>query len=532
MIIDSNQHIHVVWQDDISGNYEIYYKKSTDGGNTWTAPSRLVWNSGFSLSPFIAVDSSNNIFLVWQDDSSGNAEVYFKKSTNSGASWSGTSRMTWNSGDSKNPMIAVAAANTLYSFWWDDTPGNGEIYFKKSTNSGISWGSLNRMTWNSGHSMIPIAVVDSNGWIHLLWTDYTSGNGEVYYKKSTNGGTAWGPTQRLTWNSGESWLNDVSVDSANNIHIVWDDASPGNTEIYYKRSTTGGDSWGPSGRLTWNSGESYSPSVYADPTNGIHVVWHDFSSGNFEVYYKKGSNSGASWGPLSRMTWNSGYSLSPRINGVNSSNLRLLWQDSTPGNYEIFFKKTSQVQPTITRFTNNTSYPIVSLVIDGYEQFPSSPQGIISGGYVEYAMTVGNHTFSAYNGFWNNSSRFTMYYFYGSFNQASGVTQYVTFNDPTINQLLTNFSSSATWTGEYWTYNPVTYHYASFTFYSNGTYNFYVDGSFKTSGSYTLVQRLPATYRVIFTVGGGINGDLYETEGFFYMQNGPTDWPTIQYVRQ
>ncbi len=54
------------------------YKGSTDEGATWSAAQRLTWTSGWSYFPAIAIDSSNTIHVVWYDDSLGNYEIYYK----------------------------------------------------------------------------------------------------------------------------------------------------------------------------------------------------------------------------------------------------------------------------------------------------------------------------------------------------------------------------------------------------------------------------------------------------------------------
>jgi len=61
------------------GDSEIYYKKSTDGGSTWTAGNSLTANSGDSLSPSLAVYGSDNIHVFWYDFTPGNAEIYYKR---------------------------------------------------------------------------------------------------------------------------------------------------------------------------------------------------------------------------------------------------------------------------------------------------------------------------------------------------------------------------------------------------------------------------------------------------------------------
>jgi hypothetical protein len=97
--------------------------------------------------------------------------------------------------------------------------------------------------------------------------------------------SAW-TFKRLTWNSGGSWLPDIAVDLNEHIHLVWQDHSPGNWEIFYKKNTDGGTTWSTE-RLTWNSGWSRDPTIAVDSNPHIYVVWHDDSPGNYEIFYKK-----------------------------------------------------------------------------------------------------------------------------------------------------------------------------------------------------------------------------------------------------
>lgn len=183
-----------------------------------------------------------------------------------------------------------------------------------------------------------------------------------------------------------------------------------------------------------------------------------------------------------------------------------------------------------TRFANHTSHPIIYLTVDGVQYFVQSPQGILPGYYYEIELTPGDHTYEAMNGWWDGPySRFEMYGWTGSFTQQKGVVGTIDFYDPTIEQLLADFSTSAYWGGYYW--QDVVYHDIGFCFYDNGTWNLYIDGTYDSSGTYSLVSRDPGTMSVKFTVGDYI-GTLYELFGFFYMRNGPPDWPLIEYYIQ
>jgi len=81
----------------------------------------------------------------------------------------------------------------------------------------LIWSSTKRLTWNSGYSYDPAIATDPSGNIHVVWYDSTSGNTEIYYKRSTDGGSTWQLTKRLTWNSGESRYPAIATDSGGNI---------------------------------------------------------------------------------------------------------------------------------------------------------------------------------------------------------------------------------------------------------------------------------------------------------------------------
>jgi hypothetical protein len=45
---------------------------------SWTT-KRLTYNSGFSESPAMAIDSIDHIHVVWQDNTPTNYDIYYKK---------------------------------------------------------------------------------------------------------------------------------------------------------------------------------------------------------------------------------------------------------------------------------------------------------------------------------------------------------------------------------------------------------------------------------------------------------------------
>ena len=335
---DSNDHIHLVWDDSTPGNAEVYYRSSTDGGLSWNATSRLSWNAGASTYPFVAADSSDNLYLLWSDTTPGQYEIYYRRSTDQGVSWSSTQRLTWNAGDSQNPKIAFDNSGNIHLVWHDSTSGDAEFYYMKSTDGGNSWSGSQRLTENSGESLFPVIVISSTDMIHVFWQDDTPGNHEIFYKKSTDGGSIWSAQKRLTWNAGDASYPSAVIESSNTIHLVWGDNTPGNDEVYYKKSTNGGSTWIGTQRLTWNSGDSIPTGIGLDSSDSLHLLWYDATPGNDEIYHKESTDGGGTWSSASRLTWNSGDSKVPKL-GATVHGIHIVWCDSTPGDNEIYYKK-------------------------------------------------------------------------------------------------------------------------------------------------------------------------------------------------
>jgi uncharacterized protein (DUF2147 family) len=289
LALDPSNNPYIVWSECIdvySDHYDIYFKKSADGGNTWSATKRLTWNSGWSDYPRILLDSNGYVHVIWsQFDTSSDADLYYKKSTNGGTTWLASQRLNSDPGYSTDAIMAVDSNDHIHVVWNDEKTGNYEIYYIKSINSGNSWRAIKRLTWTSGHSFYPYIAVDPGDNLHVVWEDDTKGNYEIFYKKSTNGGTSWS-TKRLTFNSGNSYQPNIAFGSTNNPQIIWSDYSFGMCQVIYKQSTNGGTTWTGTKRLTWTPNHSFSGTLDVDASNHPHVIFRTDVSGNYEIYYR------------------------------------------------------------------------------------------------------------------------------------------------------------------------------------------------------------------------------------------------------
>jgi hypothetical protein len=332
-IATSGDTLHVVWYENRDGNCEIYYKRSIDGGLTWGEDIRLTNAPDNSWDPSISV-SGSVVHVVWEDHRDSDWEIYYKRSTDGGNNWGSDTRLTYSTGNTWYPALAISG-ELVHLVYYDYCNGWWEIYYKRSTDGGLTWESDTRMTNDPAMSLYASVAV-SGPVVHVVWTDIRDGNGEIYYKHSSDDGAHWGQDVRLTIDDSLSTRPCVMA-SGVVVHIVWYDKRDGNREIYYKGSQDGGSTWGADTRLTNSSGDSFGPSL-AVSGSAVHVAWYDKRDGDLEIYYKRSEDEGLNWGTDTRLTNATGDSEYPSL-AVSGPMVHVVWTDLRDGNEEIYYKR-------------------------------------------------------------------------------------------------------------------------------------------------------------------------------------------------
>jgi len=304
----------------------------------WQPDVRLTNNSAESTTSNnnarSVASNGNVVHVVWEDSRDGNSEIYYKRSTDGGLSWGADIRLTNDAGFSSSPSIAVSA-EIVHVTWIDDRGGSNRIYYKRSTNSGTNWEADRLMTNYTSGSYYP-SIAASTSVVHLVWTEYRDSNPEIIYNRSTDGGLSWGQDIRLTNDPATSFSPSVTV-SGELVLIFWSDGRDGNFEIYYKRSSNGGANWADDTRFTNNTAVSYMPTV-AISASLVHVVWQDYINSKWELYYERSTDGGLSWGASTRLTISSGNAALPSIT-ASASLAHVVWCDERYYNTEIYYKR-------------------------------------------------------------------------------------------------------------------------------------------------------------------------------------------------
>ncbi|MBA7511255.1 hypothetical protein ES705_03246 [subsurface metagenome] len=262
---------------------------------TWSSDIRLTTTDQESINPSIAVDSNDNIHIAWGDQRDIYFEIYYTKLDNNGATLVDDTKLTTTTYYSWKPSIAVDSNDNIHIVWQDKRDGAYEIYYTKLDNNGNTLVDDTRLTTTTYDSQYPSIAVDSNNNIHIVWQDKRDDpitKWEIYYTKLNNNGNTLVDDTRLTTTTESSQYSSIAVDSNDNIHIAWDDQRDGNYEIYYTKLDNNGNTLVDDTRLTNDSQYSYNPKIALDSNNNIHITWQDKRdepTTKYEIYYKNGT---------------------------------------------------------------------------------------------------------------------------------------------------------------------------------------------------------------------------------------------------
>ncbi len=292
LAIDAYDKLYLVWQDNRLKKWDIYMSTSVDGIN-WSTETRVTDSDSNAVNPVIAVDHSMppKAYIAWQDDRTGNQEIYMASSSD-GFATETISKITSDSSDHINPAIAVDSVNTVYVVWADSRNGSSDIYGAASNNG--PWANVPIVT-KPGNQTNPAIATEATGTIlHLLWVDDTAGNKDIYYAAS-NGlpETSLAGRNIVDDNSGADQLTPVIITTGSTgaglrVFACWQDmrniVKSGDTDLYFVEVNQGKETNIFVSNNTTSSSQS-APVIGVDRYGYPYLVWVDDRNQNIDIYY-------------------------------------------------------------------------------------------------------------------------------------------------------------------------------------------------------------------------------------------------------
>ena len=362
-------------------NYDIYMKKSTDGGSTFSKEINLSKNPGFSEHPQIAV-SENNIYVAWIDESTTtikNQEILFRKSIDGGNTFDNIINLSNSSNADSYNLEITAAGNNVYAVWQEtilpnaydyDTSSSGgvnadnnsdrgsissskensSILFRASIDDGNTFKKIKSLSNSAFKSYPKIAAFENSAYV--VWNvgivddsnrednNANNINDGIFFTKSFDRGNSFSDTIKL--NSDQNSIGESQIAAyGKNVYVVWggnpDEKIVG--DIFFVKSSDNGNRF--ANAVSLGEQNSLNVEIISGENNNVYIAWQALlSDGNEEILFKKSSDNGASFTNINEnISKNEGISECTSMAVSQNNNIYVAWEDYTYGNHEILFAK-------------------------------------------------------------------------------------------------------------------------------------------------------------------------------------------------
>ncbi len=289
--------IAVVWSDNRYTTYSIYAKFYFSYQQEWGADSNIAYSAGVDYKePDVSVDSTGYFICVYRTvaiDSGIMTETIRKIGNSPTEQILYTFVDTYRAGATHDhlecPRIAVGMSTGILHVAF----GKGQQY---PVESGVSYVLYTRFVsgaWEStqvlGYTVDephPCAIdTDPSTGVYVVWDNWNYNSFDVCFRKSGDSGASWGSTIVFGDSSNHQSKPDIAVGASGQVYITWRDSSYGNYEIALVKSTDYGANFGSAVRLTSASAESFNPRICVSASGNIGLVWTDYRNSNWEIYF-------------------------------------------------------------------------------------------------------------------------------------------------------------------------------------------------------------------------------------------------------
>ncbi len=195
--------VYAAWHDDRNGGKDIYLNYSLDAGATWQVEAvRMDTDAeGGSNSFYPDLAASNGRVLVaWHDDRDLGYDIYMRRSENGGVSWSPSSRLDTDLVGSAHSLgVRLARDGTRVVAVWSDFRvasaleggAQPDLWYRASQDGGTLWSDAELRIDDDPQSTAisdELQVGLSGPFAHFLWVDYRLGRADLWFRSMDSAG--------------------------------------------------------------------------------------------------------------------------------------------------------------------------------------------------------------------------------------------------------------------------------------------------------------------------------------------------------
>lgn len=258
-----------------------YY--SGDGGMSWdTCQNDTITAGLWAYDPCIVADYNGN-FYYFHNWGIAPPPITVQKSVDGGQHWTFDNHVP--ALYDKEMVCVRPSTNELYAVYIPTT-GTSKVGYSKSSDGAVTWTPIsyvNQQTYTSIQWGAAPAVGPLPGQLYVVWENSAG----VYFQKSSNDGATWLPLDmqlRPFFNTGNGYncMPSIACDLSNSpyqgyLYITWWelDVTGTDTDIYFAKSTDGGNTFNITSIASDISTNQKWPQITVDPTTGyIYIVYY------------------------------------------------------------------------------------------------------------------------------------------------------------------------------------------------------------------------------------------------------------------
>ncbi len=184
----------------------------------------------------------------------------------------------------------------------------------------------------------PAIAVNGAGQVFVVWRE---GTDILFSRSQPTPGSCTGPGAlkfetpvNLSAGTGTASVAAVAANDTGGVFVAWQAVQlPASSEIWFRRSLDGGQSFLPAVNLSQNTGPSNFPSVAADTVGGVFVAWGDGSppamASQHEILFRRSLTFGADFEPAANLSQTPATNSRVASVATDGSNVFLAWQDGS-----------------------------------------------------------------------------------------------------------------------------------------------------------------------------------------------------------
>jgi hypothetical protein len=243
--IDGNNKAYAVWEDNRAGNKDIWVATSGDA-TTWTN-TQVATNASDQSEPIIAIDSDNVAYIVWTDARNlGTAGTDIYGAASDQGPWTNVPIVTTTGNQSSSGIASESSGTGLHLLWVDDASGNADIFYGATTDgfaatplAGAS--IIDELDTIQAAPSIAVSGTGNTAKVFVCWQDgrnvvNNNGDIDIYFAEK---GSDFGTNILVNDDAGASAQTCpvIGVDQNGSPYVAWVDNRSGNKDIYYAGAT-------------------------------------------------------------------------------------------------------------------------------------------------------------------------------------------------------------------------------------------------------------------------------------------------------